>query len=117
MELIHAQTYENRAEIRFERVNGLRLCSLRPQIGLLHHVLSIHHTPKHTIGDRKEVRPIGFKGFHSVFSLSSTHENRWRHIHYLRPDGCICYFLSNTNSGWTATACSNSSNDEFAVTP
>ena len=37
-------------------------------------------------------------------------------VRYSR-QGCLRYFLSNTNSGWLTTARSNSSSEESAVTP
>ena len=62
---------------RFERANGFLRRALIAQVCLLHHILGIHRTPEHTVGDGKEVGTIGFKGFHSASSCESTHENRW----------------------------------------
>jgi len=92
MELIHAQARENGGQKRLERANGFRRRGPIAQVGLLHHILSIHRTPEHAVGDGKEVGPVGFKGFHR-------------------------YFLSNTNTGWVTAARSNSSSEESAVTP
>src|SRR5947208_4052985 len=92
--------------------------ALESAVGFLHHILSIHRTPQHAVGDGKEVGTIGFKGFHSVSSCSS-----WSQL--IRTDVVpgslllfhLCYFLSNTNTGWVSTARSNSSREESAVTP
>src|SRR5438270_10278603 len=92
--------------------------ALESAVGFLHHILSIHRTTEHAVGDGKEVGTIGFKGFHSVSSYVSTHENRWCSLwakslnedvrHFCR-GGRLRYFLSNTNSGWLTAARSNSS--------
>ena len=170
-------------------MNGLRRRGLVAQVGLLHHILSIHRTPEHAVGDGKQVGPVGFKGFHSfpafrrvmrtdvvplcvgcslerlktsnehtkgtipaIRNSSSSCYSLYDHtrvgrsmlgmyrrereaagvrthsfslarrlqkqedVRYSR-QGCLRYFLSNTNTGWLTAARSNSSREESAVTP
>src|SRR6266700_2496602 len=52
---------------RFLRANVVFGRALIPQVGLLHHILSIHRTAKHAVGDGEEVGPVAFKGFHECF--------------------------------------------------
>jgi hypothetical protein len=54
LELIHAKAREDRGEIGFERANGFWRRSLVTHIGFLHHILGIHRTTEHAVGDGKE---------------------------------------------------------------
>jgi hypothetical protein len=46
------------------RVNRLWLRTPVAQVGFLHHILGIHRATEHAVGDGKQIRPIGLKGFH-----------------------------------------------------
>src|SRR5438876_11613658 len=50
-------------------------CFFSCTVGFLHQILGIHRTPKHPVGDGKQVGSVGFKGFHAAsrFSLSLFH--------------------------------------------
>src|SRR5260370_35658455 len=84
MQLIHTQAGDNGSQKRFERGNGFGRRGRITQVGFLHHVLSIHRTTKHAVGDGKEVRPVAFKGFHHVPPPSSLCP-AWLHLLFLCP--------------------------------
>src|SRR4029450_11988997 len=71
-ELIHTEAADDGGEIGFERTNGLRRRGLVGQVGLLHHILSIHRAPQHAVGNGEEVGTIGFKGFHALLLTPSS---------------------------------------------
>src|SRR5260370_7983637 len=71
------------------------------------HILSIHRTPEHPVGDGKEVRPVAFQGFPHVPPPSSLLCGEKRLLIRSRTiirkkDGREVIFVTDHRHGWKA---------------